>query len=67
MLAGIRDPGGVVACIDKYLMEVEALASALASSETENRVEFSGQLKAFQLGAVERYAQLLGSLRSLAG
>lgn len=67
MLAGIRDPGGVVACIDNYLMEVEALASALASSETENRVEFSGQLKAFQLGAVERYAQLLGSLRSLAG
>ena len=47
-------------------MEIEGLASALCSAETANRVEFSGQLKAMQIGAVERYAALLDGLRRLA-
>ncbi len=67
MLSGANETSGAVSRIDEYLMQIEALASALISSETENRVEFSGQLKALQLGSIERYALLLGSLQSLAG
>lgn len=66
MLAGVRETSGAVALIDNYLMEIEGLASALCSAETANRVEFSGQLKAMQIGAVERYAALLDGLRRLA-
>ena len=64
-LASGGELSGAMMLIDQYFMSVAGAAQRLTSPGTDNRVEFSGMLKAFQIEAVETYIRLLNELRRL--
>ncbi|MBO4879665.1 MAG: hypothetical protein J5544_05345, partial [Clostridia bacterium] len=64
-LASVRESSGAARLIDNYYMELTGLGTELVSADTENRVEFSGRLKAFQIGIIERYIALINALEQL--
>lgn len=63
-LDGISDSGGVINCLDEYYLQLTGALTRLGSSDTTNRVEFSGRLKYLQLEAVDHYRALIAAVEA---
>lgn len=61
-LEGIKDAGGVIACLDEYYLQLTGALMRVLSSETDNRVELSGRLKYLEIEMIDHYRTLLSDV-----
>lgn len=65
-LKGINDGSGLIQLLDSYYLNLESYLAAYCSTNTDNRVEFSGKLKYLQINAIVNYMDFLNKVNGLA-